>query len=130
MIVRPDEISASRAPSTSPLKHCDTKLTQLITLSSAVRRDEFQLDISAACSGEAACRGEISSLSEREPPEPRSFDRPSGIVAELAAEGVGLLHQRFARQDLHDLPVVLVVRHILRRLAADDDDGTDELVIL
>jgi hypothetical protein len=35
MIVKPDEISASSAPSTSPLKHCDIKLAQLTTLSSA-----------------------------------------------------------------------------------------------
>src|SRR6185312_8461550 len=39
MIVRPDEISASSAPSTSPLKHCDTKLAQLITLSPAMDAD-------------------------------------------------------------------------------------------
>jgi hypothetical protein len=31
MMVKPDEISASNAPSTSPLKHCDMKLPQLIT---------------------------------------------------------------------------------------------------
>ena len=29
-MVRPDEISASKAPSTRPLKHCDMKLAQLI----------------------------------------------------------------------------------------------------
>src|ERR1700690_4353301 len=32
MIVRPDEIRARSAPSTSPLKHCDMKAPQLITL--------------------------------------------------------------------------------------------------
>src|ERR1700733_11694138 len=32
MIVRPDEISARSAPSTSPLKHCDMKASQLTTL--------------------------------------------------------------------------------------------------
>src|SRR5262245_46680434 len=31
MIVKPDAISASRAPSTSPLKSCDTNRGQLIT---------------------------------------------------------------------------------------------------
>src|SRR5690348_14282892 len=36
MIVRPDEISASRAPSTRPLKHCEMKLGQLTTLLSAL----------------------------------------------------------------------------------------------
>jgi hypothetical protein len=33
MIVRPEEISASKAPSTSPLNICDTRLGQLITAS-------------------------------------------------------------------------------------------------
>src|SRR6185312_1245293 len=32
MIVRPEEISARSAPSTSPLKHCDMKFAQLTTL--------------------------------------------------------------------------------------------------
>ena len=30
MMVSPDEMSASKAPSTNPLKHCDMKLGQLI----------------------------------------------------------------------------------------------------
>ena len=42
MIVRPDEISASSAPSTSPLKHCEMKLAQLITLSPAICYDEIR----------------------------------------------------------------------------------------
>ncbi len=31
MIVRPDEISANNAPSTSPLNSCETKFAQLTT---------------------------------------------------------------------------------------------------
>ena len=30
MMVNPDEINASNAPSTKPLKHCDMKFAQLI----------------------------------------------------------------------------------------------------
>src|SRR5487761_775807 len=41
MMVRPDEISANSAPSTRPLKHCETKVGQLITPSSAIFRDAF-----------------------------------------------------------------------------------------
>src|SRR5665213_16566 len=36
MIVRPDEISANSAPRTSPLKHCEIKLAQLITRPPAI----------------------------------------------------------------------------------------------
>ena len=38
MIVRPEEISASSAPSTSPLNICETKLAQLITVNHACLR--------------------------------------------------------------------------------------------
>src|SRR5690348_5835550 len=41
MIVRPEEISASSAPSTSPLKHCEIKLPQLITPPSVIRLGLF-----------------------------------------------------------------------------------------
>src|ERR1700757_1454227 len=54
----------------------------------------------------------------------------SGVAAEIAAESIGLLHERSARNDLDDLPVVLLVLHLLRRLASNDDDGTYELVVL
>src|SRR5689334_3403148 len=53
----------------------------------------------------------------------------SGVLAEMAAEGVRLLHERLARHDLGNLPVILLVLHVLRRFAFDDDDGTDELVV-
>jgi hypothetical protein len=38
MMVRPDDVSASNAPSTSPLKHCEMKLAQLI-IDPAIRDD-------------------------------------------------------------------------------------------
>src|SRR5277367_5847957 len=43
MIVRPDEISARSAPSTSPLKHCDMKASQLTTLLPAASRSIVSL---------------------------------------------------------------------------------------
>ena len=54
----------------------------------------------------------------------------SGVIAKLAAEGVRLLHQRFARHNFEHLPEVLGVLHVLRRLAADDDDRADQLMVL
>ena len=74
-----------------------------------------------------------SAAAEREAMDPPAARRrvasSSGVVAELAAEGVGLLHQRLARNDFEDLPVVLLVLHVLGRLALDDDDRADELVV-
>src|SRR5690348_11164797 len=51
----------------------------------------------------------------------------SGVIAELAAERVRLLHQRRPGENLEDLPEVLLVLHVLGRLALDDDDRADEL---
>src|SRR6476646_10915094 len=98
MSVRPDEISASRAPSTSPLNSCDTKFGQLTT----------------------------NKLAHRSSSSPAA----SGVFAEVAAERVGLLHQGLPRNDLKDLPEVLLVLHVARLLAPHDDDRPDELVIL
>src|SRR5580704_16818503 len=99
MIVSPEEISASSAPRTSPLKHCDTKLAQLITAPSAF-----------CCNGRQpllpASRTLARPMRERQGsgqswPFSRVVDagegdrRPSGVVAELAAERVGRLHQPF-----------------------------------
>src|ERR1700761_4485186 len=55
---------------------------------------------------------------------------PSDVVAEVAAERVRLLHQRATRHDFQDLPIVLTVLHVFRRLAANDDDRTDQLMVL
>src|SRR5262245_26350363 len=101
-MVRPDEISASRAPSTRPLKHCDTKLAQLII-------------------GHPASNGEAAPQAVG-PPAARRLTSGSGVVAEIAAERVRLLHQRGARHDFEDLPEVLFVLHGARLLAAHDDD--------
>src|SRR5262249_10145714 len=55
----------------------------------------------------------------------RSLD----VVAEIATESVGLLHQRLAPNDFLKLPIILGVFHVARLLATDDDDRTDQLVI-
>src|SRR5581483_8247926 len=52
-----------------------------------------------------------------------------GVVAKVAAERVGLLHQRSAWNDLNDFPEVFLVLHVLGLLAADDDDRTDALMV-
>src|SRR5437763_15526463 len=53
----------------------------------------------------------------------------SGIIAELAPKGVRRLHQRLAGHDLGNLPEVLLVLHVGGFLAANDNDGTHQLVV-
>src|SRR6185369_6863973 len=89
MMVRPDAMSASSAPSARPLNSCEKKLAQLSTYALVLR-----------------------------------------VVAELAAERIGLLHERRAGHDLGHLPEVLLVAHLLRRLAAHDDHRAHQLVVL
>ena len=52
-----------------------------------------------------------------------------GIVAELAAEGVGLLHEVFAGHDLDNFVVIFLALHVLFQLTLDDDHRTDALVV-
>src|SRR5262249_38030705 len=110
MMVRPDETSASKAPSTRPLKHCEMKLAQLI--------------MGRGNSGQTA-----------EMPQPQALRPPaarrvrSSVIAEGAAEGVRFLHKRRARHHLKNLPVVLFVCHLFGCLAFDEDHRTDELVV-
>src|SRR6201995_5908938 len=99
-MVRPDEMSASSAPSTRPLKHCETKLAQLIMGQGILRRST-----------------RILRRRWRLPPAAQCITSGSGVVAEAAAECVRLLHQRLARKNLKNLPEVLLVLHVLRRLA-------------
>src|SRR6185312_15867708 len=60
---------------------------------------------------------------------PARITKRLDVVAEVAAERVGLLHQRSSRDDLNDLPEVFLVLHVLLRLAFDNDDRTDALVV-
>src|SRR5579862_7013814 len=100
MIVSPDEMSASNAPSTSPLKHCDMKLPQLTTWPSALTRLTFEciLPVHARNSGNPGATSSISRVEPWIPAQAESNDlrcrRSSGVCAELAAERVRLLHQR------------------------------------
>src|SRR5262245_2426618 len=98
MMVRPEEISASSAPSTRPLKHCEMKLGQLI--------------IQSIPDGKQAVKPRRV---RRKPPATRRITSESGVVAEVAAECIRFLHQRCARYHLEDLPVVLLVLHVLGR---------------
>jgi hypothetical protein len=63
------------------------------------------------------------------PPAALCFMRDSGVVAEIAAECVRLLHQRLARHHFEDLPVFLLVLHVLWLFAADDNHRADQLVV-
>src|SRR5437868_14707193 len=112
MIVRPEAMSASSAPSARPLNSCELKLAQVITqrMSSPRKRGPR--------------------LSQTRIPAFAGTTGRSGVIAEVAAEGVGLLHERPAGHDLGYFPKVLLVAHLLRCLAAHDDDRPHQLVIL
>src|SRR3954471_6383377 len=100
MMVRPEAISASSVPDASPLKSCEKKFGQVIMR--AAKRRPLSRATGAFC---------------------------SGVIAEVAAELVGLLHERKPGNHFGHFPVVLRVLHLLRRLALDDDDRPDQLVI-
>src|SRR3954468_8916328 len=103
MMVSPELISASSAPSTRPLKSCETKLGQVIMKTSRCGRHAAP----AAAGADA-----------------------SGAGAQLAVERVGFLHQRKPGVDLHHIVEVFLVLQLLGRLALDDDDRTHQLMVL
>src|SRR3954463_5830701 len=119
MIVRPEEISASSAPSTSPLKHCEMKVAQLITISSVGpdRRPRPAAGM-VLMYGKHSADGQNKGVRrtaakpwvqlKKEPTSARGGGGcvSSGVVAEIAAERLRLLHQRLARKNFHDLPEV------------------------
>src|SRR5690242_11709913 len=100
MIVRPDAMSASSAPSTRPLKHCEMKLAQLTTPPSAPTsmndpcrrrpdRQSVKLRRSQASQPEHAGFPVHSRRNEGLPHALESGEGVrSGVIAELAAEGV------------------------------------------
>src|SRR5579872_3811508 len=117
MMVRPEAIKASKAPSAKPLNNCETKLAQVIMAASQpTKRTRRQA---------AAHRG---AAGPEDGPR-RRRDLLSGIGAEIATERVRLLHQSLARDDFEDLPVILLVLHVARLLAADDDHRPHQLMV-
>src|SRR5215472_14569482 len=120
MMVRPELISASRAPSASPLNSWEMKFGQLIMkdvqnpgFTDRIARRRIKKDAAASLRLPAASR----------------FSACSSVVAEIAAKRVGFLHQAFAGDDLDDVVIVLLVLHVLFHLALHDDDRTDALMI-
>src|SRR5690349_6852007 len=110
MMVRPELISASSAPRARPLNSCETKLPQVITPPPGTKR-AFR----------PAGRNALSSRARQ--------TLISRVLAGLAAEGVGLLHKRSAREDFEDFPEVFLVPHVLLSLTAHDDHRADALMV-
>src|SRR5690348_12177619 len=105
MIVSPELMSASSSPSARPLKSCETKLPQVIKGAPGTKR------------------------ASRSGPGCPFFKTRSGVVAQLAAELVRLLHERRPRDDLHHRPEVLLVLHLGLLLALHDDHRAHQLVV-
>src|SRR5690349_10832268 len=112
MMVKPELMSASNAPSASPLKSCETRLGQLIMMGDRGFRRMKSRDTKKADAVGRRCLRRHEVLG-------------SGIVAEVTAEGVRLLHQAVAGDDIDDVVVIFLILHVLLHLAFDDDDGTD-----
>src|SRR5436309_11268916 len=106
MTVRPEQMRASSAPSARPLKNCEPNWDQERVMPKIRRRG------GAGPAAPALSRQRLS------------------IVAEVAAESIGLLHEPFARHDLQHVPQVLLALHLGGLLALHDDDGAHELVVL
>src|SRR5487761_1838225 len=109
MMVSPALISASSAPSASPLKSCETKFDQVIT---------------GRLPGPEGRRGQPAGQ-EATAGQPSRASRPaaapsSGGLAELTSEGVRLLHQRQPRVHFEDFPEILLVLHVARLLSSND----------
>src|SRR5262245_37204086 len=122
MIVSPEAISASSAPSTSPLKHCETKLAQLITSWPMKIRSSRWLALDTATHSSGPCQRASGCRDGRHfACVQQGGARGSGVAAELAAESIRLLHQRFAWHNLDNFPEVLFVLHVLRRFSMDND---------
>src|SRR5262249_48851717 len=120
MMVSPELISASSAPSASPLNSCETRLGQLIM--KGARGPDCQ---SGVVRTRKSTPQEVDHSLRR-----HELVCTSSIFAEAAAECVWLLHQALAGHDLDDVVIILLILHILFHLAFDDDDRTDALVIL
>src|SRR6185312_4623216 len=123
-------------------KHCEMKFAQLITRPPAPRpkirlprrsvrhHDRQFADWGVAQPKSPGSQGRGLHFMSRPPSGKKAFSAPlsagkawrrSGVIAELAG-GIRLAHQRLARRHVENLPEVLRVLHLLRRLAAHDDD--------
>src|SRR5664279_1825819 len=118
-MVRPALISASSAPDTRPLKSWEMKLPQFSTCPTPASRLVDYLRVSAGS----------DSPSPRSAGMGGSLPRPvSGGVAQLAAEGAGVLHDAVARHDLDHRVVVVLALHVGGLLALHHDHRPDQLV--
>src|SRR5215469_8847342 len=152
MMVSPELMSASSAPSARPLNSCETKFDQVTVLfivGIQTRGDASHPPLQGKGRSSERSEDERGGVAEPPPPHPGSLSRADpppaeegeaagsasqaqcsrcrrvprfvlSIASQVAAERVGLLHQRLARHHLGDLPVVLLVLHVFRRLAFDD----------
>src|ERR1700760_4594804 len=127
MMVRPELINASSAPSARPLNTCETKLGQLIIddRRNSLCRGTCVVELCGGPRHVGWCwkSGAAGSGLRR-----RVWSR-SGVVAELAAERVRLLHQAFAGDDFHHVVIVFLALHLFFHLALHDDDRTDALMV-
>src|SRR5215831_16561402 len=100
MIVSPELISASSAPSARPLKSWETKFGQLIMKNDHGRssRTNRQIGEKSGAAGDGSACGAGGAFRSR-------------ISAEIAAEGVRFLHLGCTGHDLDDLPIVFLVLH-------------------
>src|SRR6476469_6149513 len=97
MMVSPELMRASSAPSASPLNSCERKLVQV--------------SIGAAGRGKRTPRARIAAA------RARVARGRSGVRTQVAAEGVGLLHQAGAGNDFNHFPEVFLVAHLAGLLA-------------
>src|ERR1700733_5326165 len=103
MMVSPELMSASSAPNASPLKNCDPNWDQEIVMQNF-----------GAAGDPGACGAEAGS-------------QALSIVAEVAAERIGLLHELGTRHDFQHVPEVFLVLHVGGLLALHDDHRPHEL---
>src|SRR5436305_764616 len=121
MMVSPELISASNAPSANPLNTCEMKLGQL-----TMRGNHTALRKGGPwhCPFEKKWRRRL-----HEPPRRPGSCSALGRLAEMAAERIRLLHQALARDDFDHVVVIFLALHVFLHLALDDDDGADALVV-
>src|SRR5579864_9035103 len=130
MIVSPELISASSAPSARPLNSCETKLGQVSMAWGGIGDAAgWGSDGAPAALSTSLPAPDLHYVSGARSGTGQRRRPASGIIAEVATERIGRLHQRGAWHDLGDLPEILLVAHLARLLAANDDDRPHQLVV-